>query len=90
MLDSAGFIEEVESKLVPIAPIIEFAIKKQLNDIGCDRDNLTPGQAVEFIDNMTDALEMFLGKRDSQSSRKLMMSSLRKHAPEYFEKHSLI
>ena len=89
-LDSAGFVSEVEEKLVPIAPIIGFAINKQLGDVGADRDNMTPEQAIQFIDNMTEALEMFLGDGGSRKSRKMMISTLRKYAPDYFEEHSLI
>lgn len=76
--------------MVSIAPIIEFAIKKQLENIGADRDNMTAEQAIQFIDVMTDALEMFLGAGESRKSRKLMISTLRKYAPDYFEEHSLI
>lgn len=80
----------MEEKLIPIAPIVEFAIKKQLHDVGADRNNMTPEQAIQFIDKMAEALEMFLGDGGSRDSRKLMMSALRKYAPDYFEEHSLI
>ena len=89
-MDSRGFVSDIEEKLTPIAPIIEFAIKKQLMDIGADRDTLTPEMAVKFINNMTDALELFLGRGEATRSRKFMVSTLRKYAPDYFEKHSLI
>ena len=76
--------------MVPISPILEFAIKKQLNDIGADSENLTDEQAVEFIDKMTDALILFLGYNEAVKARKKMTSLLRVCAPDYFEEQSLI
>jgi hypothetical protein len=76
--------------LVPVSPILEFAIKKQLNDVGASREHLTAEQAIKFIDRMTEALDLFIGATEAQKARKMMISSLRKSAPEYFEEHSLI
>ena len=76
--------------MVPISPILEFAIKKQLADIGADRDNLTEEQAILFINKMTDALILFLGYGEAVKARKKMTSLMRVCAPEYFEEHSLI
>lgn len=76
--------------MVPVSPIIGYAIKKQLADLRTTPQDLTPADAMKFIDSMTDALELFLGKTDSQKKRKFMVSLLRKHAPEYFEERSLI
>ncbi len=76
--------------MVPIAPIVEFAIRKQMAEIGATRELMTPEQAVLFIKNMTEALEMFLGPEDAKESMKFMTSTLRKYAPDYFEEHSLI
>ena len=89
-MDSKAFIDEVERHLVPISPIIEFAIKKQLDDIGTNRDLLTAEHAIVFIDRLTEALGLFLGDKEAGQKRKLMMSILRRSAPDYFEKHSLI
>ena len=69
---------------------MEFAIKKQLADIGASREALTAQQAVEFINRMANAMELFLGKEEAYKARKIMTSALRKCAPEYFEEHSLI
>ena len=90
VLDSEGFITEVEEKLVPIAPIVEFAIAKQMGEVGASREMMSPEQAVQFINKMTEALELFLGGKDASESRKFMTSTLRKYAPEYFEERSLI
>lgn len=89
-MDSKGFIEDIEERFVPISPIIEFAIKKQLAEIGATEDDLDGTQAMMFINNMTDALELFLGKVEAKKKRKYMVSLLRKYAPEYFEERSLI
>jgi len=90
IVDGKGFISKVEEELVPISPIIGYAIKKQLADLGTTAQDLTPMDAMKFIISMTDALELFLGKADSQKKRKFMISLLRKYAPEYFEERSLI
>jgi hypothetical protein len=89
-LDSVRFIGDVEKELVPISPILEFAIKKQLADIGANKEHLSAGQAIQFIDRMTEALDLFLGAAEAKKARKMMVSALRKSAPEYFEEHSLI
>jgi len=80
----------VEKELVPISPILEFAIKKQLSEIGADKDHLTDEQAVKFIKKMTEALILFLGYTEAIKARKMMMSLMRACAPEYFEEQSLI
>ncbi len=69
---------------------MEFAINKQMQEVGANKECMNPKQAEEFIDNMADALEMFLGKDQAKRSRKFMMSSFRKHAPEYFKEKALI
>ena len=89
-MDSKGFISEIEEKMVPIAPIVEFAIKKQMAEVGATEDLMTPEQAILFINNMTAALELFLGANGARESKKFMTSTLRKYAPDYFEEQSLI
>lgn len=89
-MDGKDFISKVEDELVPISPIIGYAIKKQLADLGTTPTDLTPVEAMKFVGSMTDALELFLGKTESQKKRKFMISLLRKYAPEYFEERSLI
>ena len=89
-MDSISFISEIEEKMVPIAPIVEFAIKKQIAEVGATKEMMNPQQAVLFIENMTAALELFLGVNGSKESQKFMTSTLRKYAPDYFEEHSLI
>ncbi len=89
-MDSKGFIDNIEEQFVPISPIIEFAINKQLAQIGATKDDLDGKQAMTFIENMTEALELFLGVAEAKKKRKYMISLLRKYAPEYFEERSLI
>ena len=89
-MDSKGFIEKIEERLVPISPIIEFAINKQLAEIGATKDDLDGKQAMMFIENMTEALELFLGKTEARKRRKYMMSLLRQYDPDYFKERSLI
>ena len=89
-MDSKGFIENIEERFVPISPIIEFAISKQLADIGATKEDLDGRQAMMFINNMTKALELFLGNTEAKKKRKYMMTLLREYAPEYFEERSLI
>ncbi len=47
-------------------------------------------QAIKFIENMTEALELFLGAGEARKARKMMTSVMRQCAPDYFEEHSLI
>ncbi|KYK27890.1 MAG: hypothetical protein AYK23_02045 [Candidatus Proteinoplasmatales archaeon SG8-5] len=75
---------------MPVSPILEYAIKKQLNDVGATRDHLSAEQAIHFINKMTEALDLFIGAAEAQKARKMMISALRRSAPEYFEEHSLI
>lgn len=84
-MDSEGFVKAVEERFIPIAPIIEFAIKKQLSEVGADRRTLTAEQAIKFIDKMVGALDLFLGPTQAKESRQVMLKDLRKFAPEYFE-----
>jgi hypothetical protein len=89
-LNGRDFIARIEEDLVPVSPIMEFAIRKQLADLGLTEQDLTPQEAMRFIDRMTDALDLFLGRNDAQRKRKFMISLLRKQAPEYFEGQSPI
>ena len=89
-MDGKIFIEAVEKELVPASPILGHAIRKQLADLGTTPSDLTPGDAMRFIEKMTEALELFMGRAEAQRNRKFMMSLLRKQAPEYFEEQSLI
>ena len=89
-MDGKTFISDVEENLVPLSPIIAFVIKKQLAEIGATPEDLTPKDAMKFIDKMAEAMDMFLGKSESVKSRTLMMGLLRKQAPEFFENQSLI
>ena len=89
-MDSEGFITSIEDQLEKLAPITKFIIVKQLKDLGVSRSNLTPQKATTFIDRMTNALILCLGKDGSQFARKMMMKQLRLYAPEHFEKHGVL
>ena len=86
-IDGNGFIGSIEERLVTLAPITKFIITKQLNDLKTSKESITPDQAIVFINKMTNALVLCLGKDGSQLARKMMMKQLRLHAPGYFEKH---
>ncbi len=81
-MDSEGFISSVEQKLILLAPITEFMIKKQLSDLGVTRETLTPFKAKKFIDKMTEALQLCLGPEGSKLARKMMLKELRVHSPD--------
>ena len=89
-MDSEGFITSIEEQLIKLAPITKFIIVKQLKDIGVTRSNLTPQKATTFIDRMTNALTLCLGKDGSQLARRMMMKQLRLFAPEHFEQHGVM
>jgi hypothetical protein len=88
-MDSNGFITSIENHLVTLAPITKFIIDKQLNDLNVNRDTLTPEQALIFINRMSNALVMCLGKDGSQLARKMMIKQLRTFAPDFFEKKDI-
>jgi hypothetical protein len=88
-MDSKGFVSSVEEHLANLAPITKFIIIKQLKDLNTSKENLTPDKALIFINNMTKALVMCLGKDGSQLARKMMMKQLRLHAPGFLEKEGI-
>jgi hypothetical protein len=85
-MDSTVFIQEIQEKLEPIAPIIlPSIIKKQLTEVGATEDNLTPEMAKELMTRIERALEMFIGPDGTKLAHKMMIKELRKCAPEYFD-----
>jgi hypothetical protein len=90
-MDSKAFIHNLTLKLEPIAPIVlPNIIKKQLQVVGATEDNLTPELALKFIGRMELALGMFLGPNVKKMARQMMLKELRKCAPGYLDKHSMI
>ena len=89
-LDGDAFIDGVRQKLIPIAPIIEHAINKQLMEVGTTPEMMNPKEAQEFIDKMYNALLLFLGNENANKARTAMMIEFRKTAPDFFEEKSLI
>jgi len=88
-MDGNGFINSVENSLVNLAPITKFIINKQMKDLDVTKDTITPDKAMIFINKMTTALVMCLGKDGSQLARKMMIKQLRQYAPEYLESKGL-
>ncbi len=88
-MDSKGFIQTIEDHLVTLAPITKYIITKQLNDLNVTKESLTPDKALIFIDKMTNALVLCLGKDGSQIARKMMIKQLRLYAPGYLEKRGI-
>lgn len=88
-MDGNGFITSIENNLVTLAPITKFIITKQLNDLQVNKDSLTPEQAMIFIDRMTKALIMCLGKDGTLLARKMMLKQLRQYAPDYLDKDAV-
>ena len=88
-MDGNGFINSVENSLVTLAPITKFIINKQMKDLDITKDTITPDKAIIFINKMTNALVMCLGKDGSQLARKMMIKQLRQYAPEYLESKGL-
>jgi hypothetical protein len=77
-MNSEDFIFSIESNLTPLAPVvIPGIIKKQLELLGVTREDITPDKAKLFIDQVTCALELFIGPEGSSNARKLMMKKLR-------------
>jgi hypothetical protein len=82
-VDAEAFVKAVEERLLPINPIIEFAIKRQLYVVRADRRNMTPEQAAQFIEKMSGALELFVGPTKARQEREFMINILRKTAPGF-------
>jgi hypothetical protein len=90
-MDSKAFLKSCQEKLDPIAPIVLPGIlRKQLREVGATVDTLTPELAEEFILKVEEALRDFLGPDGARLVHQLMTRELRKAAPDYFEKQSLI
>jgi hypothetical protein len=89
-MQSKVFVQSVQQRLKPIAPIVlPNIIKKQLLEVGATEESLTPELAEKFIKRMELALEMFLGPEGSKMARQMMLKELRRCAPEHFKPHSL-
>jgi len=77
-MNSKNFIYIIESNLTPLAPVvIPGIIKKQLELLNVTRENITPDKAKLFIDQVSRALELFIGPEGSMNAKKLMMKKLR-------------
>jgi len=88
-MDGTGFVTKVSGVLDPIAPIMSFAIKKQLNDLNATPENLTPEVARQFIDRMVTVLRTFAPAAKVEEVRQHLLREFRKAAPEYAENMKL-
>lgn len=85
-MHSKVFVQSVQHRLKPIAPIVlPNIIKKQLLEVGATEESLTPELAEEFIKRMELALKMFLGPNGTKMARQMMLKELRRCAPEHFK-----
>ena len=82
-IDAEGFLRTAENTLHPIAPIMTFAVKKQLNDLNATSNNLTPEVARKFIDRMVGVLKTFAPPAKVEEVRQTLLRELRKSAPGY-------
>lgn len=82
-IDAEGFLRNAESTLHPIAPIMTFAVRKQLNDLNATPDNLTPEVARKFIERMVGVLKTFAPPAKVEEVRQILLRELRKSAPGY-------
>jgi hypothetical protein len=86
-MNSKQFINEIEIRLTSLAPeIIPGLLKKQQEALGIDSDEISPEKAKQFVENVSEALALFLGPDGSKSAKKLMMRKLRQScSPEELE-----
>ncbi|UCE36673.1 MAG: hypothetical protein JSW00_14315 [Thermoplasmata archaeon] len=90
-MNSKVFIQNVQERLDPIAPIVlPGIIRKQLAEVQATVDTLTPELAEEFIKRMELALRDFLGPDGARLVHQMMMKELRRCAPDYFDENALI
>jgi len=82
-MDGPTFINRVSGYLDPIAPIMTFAIKKQMTDLNATPENLTPEVARQFIDRMVSVLKTFAPPTKVEEMRQALLREFRKAAPDY-------
>jgi hypothetical protein len=84
-MDGTGFLSKATGYLDPIAPIMSFAIKKQLSDLNATPETLTPETARQFIDRMVTVLRTFAPPDKVEEVRQALLREFRKAAPGYAE-----
>lgn len=90
-MNSKVFIQSIQQRLDSIAPVVlPQIVQKQLRVVGATEDTLTPEQAEEFIKNMDEALETFIGPKGKMMVHQVMMKELRRCAPNYFDDKALV
>ena len=84
-MDGNTFLSKATGFLDPIAPIMSFAIKKQLSDLNATPENLTPETARQFIDRIVTVLRTFAPPQKVEEVRQALLREFRKAAPDYSE-----
>jgi hypothetical protein len=84
-IDGPAFLQRVEEHLTPIAPIMTFVVKKQMNDLSASPDTLTPEVARQFIDRMVAVLRTFAPPPRVEEIRQLLLREFRRAAPQFAE-----
>ena len=85
-MDGPAFMRSAEGHLNPIAPIMSFAIKKQLNDLKVTAETLTPDQARKFIERIVSVIKTFAPPAKVEEVRQALLREFRRAAPEYADK----
>ena len=84
-MNSGKFVDDVEDRLKPFSPILAIStVKMELVMVGATKDNLTPQQALKFINRVCGVFEIFLGSQKAQKLKRDMLIDLRKYAPDFF------
>lgn len=84
-IDGPAFMQRMEGHLHPLAPIMTFVIKKQMNDLNATPESLTPELARQFIDRMVAVLHTFAPSPRVEEIRQLLLREFRKAAPQFAE-----
>lgn len=84
-IDGPAFLLRVEGHLTPIAPIMAFVVKKQMNDLSASPDTLTPEVARQFIDRVVAVLRTFAPPPRVEEIRQALLREFRRAAPQFAE-----
>ena len=85
-MNSRKFVDCVEERLRPFSPILAIStVKMELGMVGATKENLTPEQALKFINRVCGVFKIFLSDEYIKKLKADMLIDLRKYAPEYFK-----
>ena len=89
-MNSARFMERVESKGIVLSPAVKRILDLQLKNMGLTRDILTPKKAEEYIARVVSAASFVIGPEAGMALKSIMYRELREEAPEYFAAMGLL